>query len=446
MKTVIKPPVAILGFGVEGQSAFDFLKTQSISDITICDEKESIELPKNAKSQLGSTAFENLKEFQTIIRSPGVHYNLQGITEAKESGSTITSMTELTLEAGGERLTAITGSNGKTTTVAMLEKILKTHYKNKIIVGGNDRKPVLQEVIEHSNEPILMEVSSFQFADIQQSPHISAILNITPNHLDWHENLEEYIHAKTNLIAHQNHNDWCILNANDEGSSKLGSKTPGKIFWLGKKGGHDWVTWEGKDLMAQFEGKEMKILSQSDISLKTHPDNVLCAVAVSLIHKVKPALIKKELSKFKGTEHRLEFVKEVEGIKFYNDSACTTPESAKVAIHQFPEGKLILLLGGSSKNSDFSFLAHDIIKNQVRPYLYGKEGSRIKEAIQAEDKDYSIMALDESADFPTIVIRAHQMAQPGDNIVLSPACASFDMFKNAKERGKMFKEIVNSLS
>ncbi len=445
MKIVIKPPVAILGFGVEGHAAFDFLKTQSISDITICDEIESIELPKNAKSQLGTSAFESLTDFQTIIRSPGVHYALPGIIEAKKSGSTITSMTELTLETAANRITAVTGSNGKTTTVGMLEKVLSAHYKDKIIVGGNDRKPVLQEVTKRPDEPILMEVSSFQFADIQKSPHISAILNITPNHLDWHENLEDYIHAKTNLIAHQEHTDWCILNRNDENSSRLGKKTPGRIFWLGTDEGNNWATWKGKELIAKFKDKEMKILSKDDLTLKTHPDNILCAVAVSLIHKVKPSLIKKELSKFKGTEHRLEFVKEVEGVKFYNDSACTTPESARVAISQSPEGKLILLLGGSSKNSDFSFLAHEIIENQVRPYLYGKEGPRIKEAIKAEDEDYSIMAVDESADFPAIVIRAHQMAQPGDNIVLSPACASFDMFKNAKERGNLFKEIVNTL-
>ncbi len=446
MKIQIKTPVAILGFGVEGQAALDFLQAQNISDITICDEKESVELPGEIKSQLGENAFVNLTEFKTIIRSPGVHYDLPGIKQAKESGSTITSMTELTLEVAEDRITAITGSNGKTTTVAMLEKILKAHYKDKIIVGGNDRKPVLQEAIKRSDEPILMEVSSFQFADIQQSPHISAVLNITPNHLDWHENLEDYAHAKTNLIAHQSHTDWCILNANDESSAKLGSKTPSKIFWLGKKGGHDWATWESKDLIAQFEGKEMKILSKDDLTLKTHPDNILCAIAVSLIHKVDPTLIKKELSEFKGAEHRLEFVKEVEGVKFYNDSACTTPESAKVAINQFPEGKLILLLGGSSKDSDFSFLAHHIVENRVRVYLYGKEGPRIEEAIKAEDPNYSIMALDESADFPEIIIRAHQMAQPGDNIVLSPACASFDMFKNAKERGKHFKEITNSLT
>ena len=329
----------------------------------------------------------------------------------------------------------------------MLDKILTAHYKGKIIVGGNDRKPVLQEVIKQNKEPVLMEVSSFQFADLQKSPHISAILNITPNHMDWHENLEDYTNAKANLIAHQNHNDWCVLNRNDENSSRLGKKTPGKIFWLNSDEGNNWCTWKDGDLISKFEdGNEQKVLSKNDLMVKTHPDNILCAAAISLIHGSKPSLIKKELADFKGAEHRLEFVKEIDGIKFYNDSACTTPESAKVAIQQFPAGKLILLLGGSSKNSDFSFLAHDIIDNQVRPYLYGAEGRRIQEAIKTENKNYPIMMLDESADFPAIIIRAKEMTQAGDSIVLSPACASFDMFKNAKERGKQFKEIVDSLT
>ena len=445
MKTVIKPPVAILGFGVEGQYAFDFLKAQGISDITICDENESLGLPEKTKNRLGPSAFEDLSGFQTIIRSPGVHYNLPAIETVRKEGHIVTSMTELTLEEAADRMTAVTGSNGKTTTVAMLEKILKAHYKDKIIVGGNDRVPTLGEAIKRKKEPVLMEVSSFQFADLEMSPHISAILNITPNHMDWHENLEDYANAKSNLIAHQNHTDWCVLNKNDENSARLGKKTPGRIFWLNVDEGNNWCTWKDGELIARFGEKEMKILNKDDVTVKTHPDNILCAAAVSLIHGVKPALIKKELSKFKGAEHRLEFVKEIKGVKFYNDSACTTPESAKVAIRQFPAGKLILLLGGSSKNADFSFLAHDIIENQVRPYLYGAEGPRIQEAIKAEDEDYPVMAIDESGDFPAIVIRAHEMAEPGDNIVLSPACASFDMFKNAKERGKQFKEIVGTL-
>jgi len=214
MKTPIKAPVAILGFGVEGQYTFEFLKAQSISDITICDEKESLEIPAETKGQLGPGAFNELTQFQTIILSPGDHYNLPCIKEARDAGCTVTSMTELTLETARERLTAITGSNGKTTTTGMTAEILKAHYHSEIIVGGNDRTPVLTEAIER-NWPVLLEVSSFQFADLMMSPHISVVLNITPNHLDWHENEADYIHAKANLIAHQTPNDWAVLNTAD---------------------------------------------------------------------------------------------------------------------------------------------------------------------------------------------------------------------------------------
>ncbi|MBU0705729.1 UDP-N-acetylmuramoyl-L-alanine--D-glutamate ligase [Patescibacteria group bacterium] len=450
MKTVIKPPVAILGFGVEGQSAFEFLKTQNISDITICDEKESVELPADTKSQLGPSAFDDLTIFQTIIRSPGVRYNLPGILKAKTAGRIVTSMTELTLETAANRLTAVTGSNGKTTTTGMIERILRAHYGNEIIVGGNDRKPVLEEALSKP-WPILLEVSSFQFADLKMSPHISVVLNITPNHLDWHENEADYINAKTNLIAHQTPNDWAVLNAADENSAKLADKAPGQIFWLNKKParrggeGKAWAAWEGDKLITQFGNEPMEILDKKDITLKTHPDNILAAVAVSLIHDAKPTTIKKALAEFRGAEHRLEFVRELNGVKFYNDSACTTPESAIVATQAFPKGKLILLLGGSTKYSDFSFMAHHIKQTKTRVYLYGAEGERIADAMKNEGAQNLILHLDTTRDFEKIIKEALSLAKSGDNIVLSPACASFDIFKNAKDRGKKFKEIVKNL-
>jgi len=445
MNIQIKSPIAILGYGVEGKAAIKFLKTQGISDITVCDENENMEIPKNLKSKLGSDAFKNLTGFETIMRSPGVRYNLPGIMDAKDAGITVTSTTDLTLKQAWERLTAITGSSGKTTTVGMLEQILKKHYKDKIIIGGNDRSPILQEVMQNTNEPILMEVSSFQFADINKSPHIAAIINITPNHLDWHEDLADYIHAKNNLIAHQTPNDWAILNANNEDSAKLAESAPSNIFWIGKKTGKAWAIWEGDTLVAQFGAQPIEILKRSDLTIKTHPDNILCAVAISLIHEVSTKTIKTELANFKGVKHRLEFVKEIDDVKFYNDSACTTPESSILSITQFPKGKLILLLGGSTKNAEFSFMAHHIVESKTRVMLYGVEGTRIKEAIKAEGGSNLIIDLDETNNFKAIILKAKITAHPGDNVVLSPACASFDMFRNAKYRGKEFKEIVRNL-
>lgn len=444
MNLNLTPPIAILGFGDEGKSALEFLRKQGIPDITICDQKENSNLPEDVKKKLGGKAFENLTEFKTIIRSPGVYYKLPGILEAKEAGCHVTSMTEMTLEISNKRLTAITGSNGKTTTTGMIDAILSKHYDGEIVVGGNDRLPTLQRAIDHPQQPILMEISSFQFADLKISPHIAGILNISPNHLDWHENLEDYINAKGNLIAHQEKDDWCLLNANDENSSKLAQNAPGKIFWVGKKKGDHWAVWEEENLIIKNRESESTIVSKSDLKVKTHPDNVLFAAAVSILHNVEKKLIKEVLSEFPGMPQRLEFIREINGIKFYNDSSCTTPESTAVAINQFPQDQLILLLGGSTKHSDFNFMAQHIVETGTRVYLYGLERERIKEAIGREGGGDLILKLDETKDFLQIIQSAQQLAKPGDNIVLSPACASFDMFKNSKERGRLFTEIVKS--
>jgi UDP-N-acetylmuramoylalanine--D-glutamate ligase len=445
MKFEFETPIVILGYGTEGKSAFQFLKNQGIKDITICDEKENIETPEGIKTKLGPKAFEDLSEFKTIFRSPGVHYDLPAIQEARDRMIPVTSMTNLTLEIGRDHLTAITGSNGKTTTTGMTEAILKKHYNNKVVVGGNDRQPALEEAMEKPDEPILLEVSSFQFADLKQSPHISAILNITPNHMDWHEDLEDYIHAKGNLIAHQKKNDWAILNGDNEDSAKLAEKAPAQIFWLNEKKGENWAVWEEDSLLFQYNGNPKTLLKKSDLTLKTHPDNILCATAIGLIHGADKKTIIEALQEFKGVEGRLEFVREIDGVKFYNDTACTTPESAIVATGQFSAGKLVMLLGGSSKKADFSFLAQHIKDTKTRVVLYGAEGPHIKKAIEAEGAEDLIIALDPSKNFKDIISKTFLETESGDNIVLSPACASFDMFQNSKDRGKQFKEIVKDL-
>ncbi len=448
MNIDIRQPVAILGFGVEGRSALAYLEKQGVTDVTICDENTSSSEGAQAPPDKGAGGFprlrnnfNNLSDFQTIIRSPGVHYDRPEIKEARNNGATVTSMTELALEIAKDRITAISGSNGKTTTTALLGEILKKHYSDKVIVGGNDRKPVVQEVIDNPDWPIVMEVSSFQFADIETSPHISAILNITPNHLDWHEDLADYIHAKNNLIKHQTKNDWAVLNANNEDSAKMANGTPGQIFWVGENKGENWAIWEGDQLIINGE----TITSRDQIKLKTHPDNLLFSATIAKLHNVPNQTIADVMKEFGSVEHRLKFVKTVNDIHFYNDSSCTTPESAEVAIDQFPEGQLILLLGGSSKNADFSFIASKIKNHNVRAYLYGKEGAKIKQAIEEAKGQDLIINYNQSGNFEEIVKDAFAKANPEDNIVLSPACASFDMFKNSKNRGNQFKEIVNEL-
>jgi len=445
----LQPPIAILGFGTEGQDALTFLRSQKITDITVCDQKSDLQLPKGIKSKLGKEAFFDLDRFRTIIRSPGVRTFEPGIQQAIATGSLVTSMTKLTLDAAGERVTAITGTNGKTTTTALAGQILSAHYGGKFIMGGNGKKPVLQEALDHPTWPILIEASSFQFHDAKKSPYIAVVTNITPDHLNWHKTMEEYIEAKTNILRHQQKSDWAILNTNNENSAKLSSFTPAQHFWVGQRRGESWVTWEKGHLMLGFDGKIQIVIHSDQLSYKTHPDNWLFSVAIAQLHFVPLTTMVEQMKLFRGVEQRLQFIRTFRDIHFYNDSSCTTPEAAMTAIGQFNPKKLILLMGGSSKNADFGEIADLIVQKGVRVYLYGQEGKRIQKAIQnaesAIPQSRLILAYDPSTDFKKIVESAFHLARPEDSISLSPACASFDMFKNSVERGKRFDEIVNDL-
>lgn len=441
----LNPPFAVLGYGVEGQYAVEFLMNHNLGPITVFDQRSLADLPEGMHFKRVEKDWGDLTQFGTIFRSPGVHYHLPEIQEARELGIQITSLTELTFEYARNHTTAITGSNGKTTTTNLTAHLLKQKYGDRMILGGNDHVPVLQQVLNKPIEPVLMEVSSFQFADLKISPHIAAILNITPNHLDWHTDLLDYVNAKRNLMLHQKANDWVVLNANDENLVKFGAKAKGEVVWVGEKKGDHWALWESEQLNIHLNEQDFQVIHRSDIPLKTHNDNIAFVSALALIHGLTVDQIREGLKSFKGTEHRLEYLEEKEGVKFYNDSACTTPESTQVALKQFEAGKLILLLGGSSKNSEFDYLALDIKKHGARVLLYGQEAKRIEEALIDQGAEELILNTDYKMDFELIVKKAFELAQAGDSIVLSPACASFDMFKNSKKRGLIFKEIVRKI-
>ena len=441
----IKPPVAILGFGVEGQAALGFLQKQGVTDITICEQKNDVNLPDNVKFQQGAGAFDDLTTFATIIRSPGVCFTLPAIKAAIMRGATVTSLTKLTFELFAKRITAITGSNGKTTTTALVDRILQAHYGDNLIIGGNDRQPVLQAVIDRPNDPILMEISSFQSMDVKTSPHIAAILNITPNHLDWHTDMAEYMRAKENMFLYQSAKDWAMLNAKDKVTTKLKSSTLGKRFWIGAKRDDNWAVWENDELLISFEDKIENLLNRNELKVKTHPDNLLFAAAIAKLHQVPNQIIIDQIKSFEGVPHRLEYVRTINDVHFYNDSSCTTPESAMVVLNQFPSDQLIVMLGGSSKKADFTALAKQIVAQKTRVYLYGQEGKNIQKAIQEASGSDLILQYNTGSDFQKILEDVFSHAKPDDNIVLSPSCASFDMFENAKQRGQDFKKIVNNL-
>lgn len=445
MNIKLSEPIAILGFGTEGQYALEFCRLQGKTDITIFDENPSNPLPKDIKTVQGPDALEKLMGYKTAIKSPGIPLSHPGIVAAKKEKVKITSLMELTLKVAAERITAITGTNGKTTTTALCELILRAHYGDQLIVGGNDRTPILKEVIENPESPILMEASSFQFAELKDSAHVGAILNITPNHLDWHMDFDDYVRAKSNILRHQSNDDWALLNAGNLHSSKLTYSTIGRHFWINDKRDKHWAVWERGYLQVSFNDIVENVLHYDQLNCKTHPDNILFAVAIAKIHGVPLSTIEEQIKAFKGVEHRLEHTRTLKDVHFYNDSSSTSPESAMAAIEQFIPRKLILLLGGSSKKADFTPLAQKITDEKVRVYLYGDEKDSIEKAIiEAGGKDL-ILKKDPSTKLASIVQSAYELAKPEDNVVLSPACASFDLFANAKERGKQFKEVVEKL-
>ncbi len=441
----LKPPLAVLGYGAEGRYAVSFLLKNGLGPITVFDQKPQQDVPAGVEFQLCGKDWEPLEAFGTVLRSPGVHYDLPRLRQAKDAGAQVTSLTDLSFQVARSRITAITGSNGKTTTTNLTAHLLSRRYGEKLILGGNDHQPILDRLIQDPDSPAVMEVSSFQFADLRVSPGIAAILNITPNHLDWHENLDDYANAKRNLILHQQPGDWAVLNANDENSAKFAPDVKGNLLWVGQAQGSQWILWKEGKLVAKWEGQKIEFGSREQISLKTHQDNLAFAAGLGLIHGLEPAEIFEGLISFPGTPQRLEYVGQKDGVSFYNDSACTTPESAQVALREFPSGKLIVLLGGSSKNSEFDYLALDLKRHQTRVWLYGAEGDRIRSAIEGQDSKDLILGQDRSGDFEGLVRQAFASAQPEDAVVLSPACASFDLFKNSKDRGAQFKSIVLKL-
>ncbi|QQR83542.1 hypothetical protein IPJ72_07220 [Candidatus Peregrinibacteria bacterium] len=213
-------------------------------------------------------------------------------------------------------------------------------------------------------------------------------------------------------------------------------------FWIGQARGEHYAIWENEHLILCFEGTKEVVCHRDQLTVKTHPDNILFAVAIAKLHYVPMSTLVEQLQAFKGVEHRLEYVRTVGDVHFYNDSSSTSPDSALTAIDQFVPDRLILMLGGSSKNADFDTLADVIVKKHVRVVLYGAEGQPIKERLLAHEGAALILEHFKDGNFEGIVRQTFELAKPEDNVVMSPACASFDLFKNAKERGKEFKRVV----
>jgi UDP-N-acetylmuramoylalanine--D-glutamate ligase len=316
-------------------------------------------------------------------------------------------------------------------------------------LGGNIGLPPF-EFLDKLNpqSKVVLELSSFQLMDLKKSPHIAVMLMITSEHLDWHGSVEEYIDAKRNLVRGQNEKDIAIVNRDYPVANECDTHTNGKVFQISRE---QEVIDEGcfvrnGKVILRIKGQEIEIIDTKEILLpgKHNWENVCAATMAAYLAKVSAENIASILKTFKGLEHRLELIATINGVRYYDDSFSTTPETAIAAIQAFKEPE-ILILGGSSKKSDFKELGEVIAKTKNIEAIIGigVEWERIKAQISSSDSP--IPVIEGAKDMQAIVAAAHKLAAPGDVILLTPACASFDMFKNYKDRGEQFKEEVSKL-
>ncbi len=446
--------IAVLGLGIEGITAATFLASHN-GVVTLFDErpvgeleKEYLQKAKEIKAEVRAGAsFPDLSEFNVIVRSPGIIKTHPAIVQAQEKGVIVTSQTKLFFDLCPCPIIGITGTKGKGTTSTLIYKMLKEAGKDAFLGGNIGTPPLgfLDQLNPHSI--VVLELSSFQLHDLHKSPHIAVMLMVVAEHLNYHEGMTDYVDAKRNILRYQTPQDFAILNRDYIASHESDIYTEATVFNISRERGviegafvKDGAVWIRK------LGKEKKIIDTDQILLPGdhNLENVCASVMAASLAGVEKEDMVTVLKSFTGLEHRLELVRTVNGVSYYDDSFSTTPETAIAAIDAF-DAPEILILGGSSKDSDFKELGSVIAdaKNIKAIIGIGAEWDRIKESLKGLPEHVLLI---EGADTMTKIVRAaHAIAREGDVVLLSPACASFDMFKNYKERGIIFQEEVKKL-
>src|ERR1035437_350247 len=421
--------IAVVGEGIEGQSSFKWLKAKG-ADVTMLDEKQG-------KDYLGG-----LDDYDLVVRSPGIKISTLEKFVKREK---ITSQIKIFFDLCPSEIIGVTGTKGKGTTSSLILEMLKQQGFDAYL-GGNIGLPPFEFLDKlNAQSKVVLELSSFQLMDLKKSPHIAVMLMITSEHLNWHNSVEEYIDAKRNIVKHQKETDFAILNRDYPATNESDIYTNGKVYHVSRErdaANEGSFVKDGK-IWLRTEVGEIPVVDIEEILLpgKHNLENVCAATMAAALAGVSVENIASVLRTFKGLEHRLELVATVNGVRYYDDSFSTTPETAIAAIQAFKDPE-ILILGGSSKNSDFTELGKVISKAENVKLIIGidVEWENIKEQIAVSETP--IPVIEGAKDMTTIIAAAYKLAVPGDVVLLTPACASFGMFKNYKDRGEQFKEQV----
>ncbi|MBN2852844.1 MAG: UDP-N-acetylmuramoyl-L-alanine--D-glutamate ligase, partial [Clostridia bacterium] len=395
---------------------------------------------------LGEDNLNNLHGFDIIFKTPAMRPDLPAFVIEKNNGAVLTSEMEVFINMCQAKIFAVTGSDGKTTTTTLIGEMLKKQGY-KVWVGGNIGTPLFDKLDEIEKEDmVVLELGSFQLQTIsEKSPNISVITNISPNHLDFHTDMQEYIWSKQNIYRHQNSDDKLILNYDNNETRAFSADAKGKVSYFSRKNeirdgaylldGKIYINGE-----YLFDAKEIKLLGDHN------KENFLAAICAVDGFVEKEAVLSVARN-FSGVEHRIEFVKEVNGVKFYNDSIGSSPTRTIASISIFDQ-KVILIAGGYDKKIPYDIMGQTIIDKVKGLIVMGQTGPQIKKALDdriAATGNGRDIVVEEVKYLEEAVRKAYKMAVPGDIVVLSPASASYDMFPNFEIRGKLFKEIVKAL-
>jgi len=446
--------VLVLGAARSGIAVSEFLLRRG-ARVILSDQKAEAELTpalaplrdpgRNGgvlELELGGHRDPSFRACDLVVISPGVPAALPQLVQTRKRGIPIIAEVELAYRHLKGTIIAITGSNGKTTTTSLAAEILRTSGRHAV-ASGNIGTPLISFVdISRPEDIYVAELSSFQLETIDRfRPHIAAILNLTRDHMDRYARFEDYMAAKRRILMNQRKKDWAVLNGDDSRTAPFATGLrPGLLIFSRRYEPAEGCFLRGQRLIFRREESETVLLERPEIQLRGdhNLENVLAACAMTMLAGADPLRLKEAIRNFKGVEHRLEWVAEIDGVQYFNDSKATNVDATLMSLHAF-SGNVLLIAGGRDKGGDFAQL-RDLVREKVKHLvLIGEAADRIRQELQ------DVAEITSARDMTEAVSACHRLAQPGDAVLLAPACASFDMFRNYEDRGRVFKTAVLGL-
>ena len=432
--------ILIMGFGVTGKTALKFLK-EFPCKIYVYDSNQDLH-KLNVEEDFIIFKEEDLDDIDLIVKSPGIYPFHELLEKAREKNIEIISDIELSYRnLKTENVIAVTGTNGKTTTTTILGDILRRVAKTYVV--GNIGRGILEITKEASDDDyVVIEASSFQLEDtIDFKPHVGVLTYVTSDHLDWHKTRQNYVDAKFKIFKNQDENDFAILNYEDKDLAEEYKLKAEKYYFSMEKIGDKGAYVDNGKIYFNNGEKTEEVLDIKDIKIPGDHNirNIMAAIIACRLLNVDLDLIKKSILSFTGVEHRIEFVREVDGVKYYNDSKGTNPDSTEVAVAAM-DGDVVLIAGGYDKGAAFDNLiekSKDKIKTAI---LFGETAEKISNSCKKSGVEFYI-----TEDLKKAVELARKLSSSGDDVLLSPACASWDMYKSYEIRGQHFKDLVKEL-